>query len=95
MIFKKAFEVDLENTVFVLLKTNGAKQSCVLYLTHKASAVDTAKVDKIESSSAHYEHRLKVVYTRHGCEVVDKSTFGGHSELTDADELSVNGCFVS
>ena len=95
MIFKKSFEVDLENTVFVLLKTNGAKQSCVLYLTYKASAVDTAKVDKIESSSAHYEHRLKVVYARYGCEVIDKSALGSHSELADANEIAVNCCLIS
>ena len=94
MILKKSREIYLKDAIGIFLKSNGAEKRGILYLTDKACVVHTAKVDKIECASAHYEHRLKVVNARYRREVIYESALGGHSELAYAYELAVNGRLI-
>ena len=95
MVFKKALEVYLKYALVVLLEADGAEKSCVLDLSYKLCLMYAAEINEVESSSAHNKHRLKVVDAGNCCEVVDKSAFGGNSELADADKLAVHCSLIS
>ena len=80
---EESLKVDLESSCIVLGEADGTDKSLIVALTVKISAVDSAKVNEVESTSAHYKKRLKGValVVGGGGNIVEDSAISRQLEL--------------
>ncbi len=90
-LVEKALKVHLKSAVGIFRKPDSADKSLVGALAIEKSAMNAAKVDEIERSSAHYEKRLKGVARIVFCggNIVKNSALARKLELANTRESAV------
>ena len=81
VVGEKSLEIYLEASRFGLFKANCLEQRLVLDLTRVNSIMNTRKVDKIESSSAHNEQGFKIVKILCRSDIVNQAALVGQLEI--------------
>ena len=90
MIGEKSLKIYCEFSIVVLFETDGEKKSFVICVSFIDGVVNAAKVDEIQSTSAHNEKGIEAIKIGSGSDVVNNSSLVGQLELTDAGKPVLN-----
>ena len=97
MVGKKAVEVDFKRAEVGFLKTDSFKKALFLLVFNRAfieCVVNTAKVDKIKSSSAEHKESFKIKGIDSGGDVINETALCGKLKLRYTAQLTVYGSGV-
>ena len=83
---KKVGQINIEHSVGVFGKADGAGKRFVDVIRNVFCIVNAAQINKIEGSPSHNEHGLKVILVGKLGDVIDLAAVIGQFKLTHTDE---------